>query len=100
MVVLASIQNGKWAMEHLLPCLVVLRREGSRLEECQEGHGESMARGKVQPAVGPWHDPSTGWENIISLILTYTEQTQELSGLLFTPYPWRKVSHGSVFYHL
>lgn len=31
-VLLASIQNGKWVMETLLPCLVVSERKQSRLE--------------------------------------------------------------------
>lgn len=43
-----------------------LRREGSRPEEHKEDHEDSVARSKVQPALGVWHDPGSGWGNIIS----------------------------------
>lgn len=47
-------------MKHLLTCLVVLRGEGSRLEECKEDHGESVVRCKFQPALGLCYEPGSG----------------------------------------
>lgn len=62
--------------------------------------GESVTRGNVQSALGLWHGPVTEWETVSTQILISTEQTCELSGLLLTLKPLRRVSHGSVFYQL
>lgn len=82
-------------MEHLLTCLVVSRKEGSRLEDVRKIPKNLWQEGRSSQ---PWTHGMLQAQDRTFHRLISREET-ELSGLLFTLYPLRMVSPGPVFYH-